>query len=141
MRQLSLLNDIAPLAGVMAEIRAAMRSVAGAPEGEGRKALPDKINAVASMAGIRLTGGNARAVSKDMLDKWLSPSDESHPPSILALLTFVAVTQNPEPLRAMLRVLGWDVMTDEDRRYRDLGKLDAEMKAARKRRKALEAEL
>ncbi|MBD5416993.1 MAG: hypothetical protein HDR50_04900 [Desulfovibrio sp.] len=141
MRQLSLLDDIAPMAGVMAEIRAAMRAVAGAPDGEGRKALPDKINAVAAMCGIKLTGGNTRAISKDTLDKWLSPSDESHPPSVLALLAFVAATGDPAPLRAMLRAVGLDVMTDEDRRYRDLGKLDAEMRAARKRRKMLEAGL
>lgn len=138
MRQLSLLDDIAPMAGVMAEIRAAMRAVAGAPDGEGRKALPDKINAVAAMCGIKLTGGNTRAISKDTLDKWLSPSDESHPPSVLALLAFVAATGDPAMLRAMLRAVGLDVMTPEDRRYRDLGKLDAEMRAARKRRKILE---
>lgn len=141
MRQLSLLDDIAPMAGVMAEIRAAMRAVAGAPEGEGRKALPDKINAVAAMSGLKLTGGNSRAVSKDTLDKWLSPSDESHPPSIQALLAFVVATGDPAPLRAMLRAVGLDIMTDEDRRYRDLGKLDAEMRAARKRKKMLEAGL
>lgn len=141
MRQLSLLDDIAPMAGVMAEIRAAMRAVAGAPEGEGRKALPDKINAVAAMSGLKLTGGNSRAVSKDTLDKWLSPSDESHPPSIQALLAFVVATGDPAPLRAMLRAVGLDVMTAEDRLYRDLGKLDAEMRAARKRRKMLEAGL
>lgn len=141
MRQLSLLDDIAPMAGVMAEIRAAMRAVAGAPEGAGRKALPDKINAVAAMSGLKLTGGNTRSISKDTLDKWLSPSDESHPPSIPALLAFVLATGDPAPLRAMLRAVGLDVMTAEDRRYRDLGKLDAEMKAARKRRKMLEAGL
>lgn len=141
MRQLSLLDDVAPLAGVMAEIRAAMRAVAGSPDGAGRKALPDKINGVAAVSGLKLTGGNARSISKDTLDKWLSPSDESHPPSIAALLAFVVATGDPAPLRAMLRAVGLDVMTAEDRRYRDIGKLDAEMKAARKRRKALEAEL
>lgn len=41
MRQLSLLDDAARLAGAMA----AMRAAAGAPDGEGRKALPDKLNA------------------------------------------------------------------------------------------------
>lgn len=37
MRQLTLLDDAARLAGVMAAIRAAMRAAAGAPDGEGRK--------------------------------------------------------------------------------------------------------
>lgn len=142
MRQASLFDHCAPLAGAMPAIKAAMRAVAGAPEGEGcRKALPDKLNAVAGASGIRLTAGNVRSISKDTLDKWLSPSDESHPPSILAVLAFYLATDDPAPLRAMLRSVGLDLMTEEDRRFRDLGKLDAEMRAARKRKKALEASL
>lgn len=141
MRQASLFDHCAPLAGTMPAIKAAMRAVAGAPEGEGRKALPDKLNAVAGASGIRLTAGNVRSISKDTLDKWLSPSDESHPPSILAVLAFYLATDDPAPLRAMLRSVGLDLMTEEDRRFRDLGKLDAEMRAARKRKKALEASL
>lgn len=141
MRQASLFDHCAPLAGAMPAIKAAMRAVAGAPEGEGRKALPDRINAVASASGARLTAGNARSISKDTLDKWLSPSDESHPPSILAVLAFYLATDDPAPLKAMLRSVGLDIMTGEDRRFRDLGKLDAEMKAARKRKKLLEASL
>lgn len=140
MRQVCLF-DCAPLASAMPAIKAAMRAVAGAPEGEGRKALPDKINAVASASGVRLTTGNVRSISKDTLDKWLSPSDEGHLPSILAVLAFCLATENPAPLRAMLRAVGLDIMTEEDRRFRDLGKLDAEMKAARKRKKMLEASL
>lgn len=141
MRQASLFDHCAPLAGAMPAIKAAMRAVAGAPEGEGRKALPDRINAVASASGVRLTAGNARSISKDTLNKWLSPSDESHPPSILAVLAFYLATGDPAPLKAMLRSVGLDIMTGEDRRFRDLGKLDAEMKAARKRKKLLEASL
>ena len=141
MRQASLFDHCAPLAGAMPAIKAAMRAVAGAPDGEGRKALPDRINAVAGASGVRLTAGNARSISKDTLDKWLSPSDESHPPSILAVLAFYLATDDPAPLRTMLRSVGLDIMTGEDRRFRDLGKLDAEMKAARTRKKLLEASL
>lgn len=141
MRQASLFDHCAPLDSAMPAIKAAMRAVAGAPEGEGRKALPDRINAVASASGVRLTAGNARSISKDTLNKWLSPSDESHPPSILAVLAFYLATGDPAPLKAMLRSVGLDIMTGEDRRFRDLGKLDAEMKAARKRKKLLEASL
>lgn len=139
-RQLSLFDD-AQLAGALPAIKAAMRAVAGAPEGNGRKLLPDKINAVASASGVRLTAGNARSISKDTVDKWLNPSDESHPPSILAVLAFYLATNDPAPLRAMLKSVGLDVMTEEDRRFRDLGKLDAEMKAARKKKRLLESEI
>lgn len=141
MRQLSLFDDTARLAGAMPAIRAAMRTVAGDPGGEGRKALPDKINAVARAAGIRLTGGNARAISEDTLHKWLSPSDESHPPSIHAVLAFCVATGSEAPLRAMLHSVGLDIMTARDRTLRDIGEVETQAKALRKRRLQLEGEL
>lgn len=141
MRQLSLIDDAARLAGVMAAIRAAMRAAAGAPDGEGRKALPDKLNALARQAGLNLTTGNRKAISKDTLDKWLSPSDMSHPPSILALLAFCHATGSVEPLRMAARALGLDIMTEEDRKLRDYGKAILDMKTARERKRKLEADL
>lgn len=142
MRQLSLLSDdYAALAGVMPAVRAAMRRAAGEPDGEGRKLLVDKINTIARQAEIRLTGGNVRAISKDTLDKWLSPSDISHPPGLLAVLVFCRATGDAGPLRVLAQALGLDIMTDEDRRYRDLGKAEVELKAARKRRRMLEERL
>lgn len=141
MSQLSLLGTSFQLSGVMAAIRAAMRNAAGAEESEGRKMLVDRLNDLAAQSGIRLTSGNSPVISKATLDKWLSPSDVSHPPSILAVLVFYVVTADPAPLRAMLRSVGLDIMTEEDRRYRDLGKLDSEIRVARKRRKLLEASL
>ena len=110
MHQASLFENCAPLASVMPAIKAAMRTVAGAPEGEGRKALPDKINAVASGSGVRLTAGNVRSISKDTLDKWLSPSDEGIPVHPGCAGLYLA-TDDPAPLRAMLRSVGLDVMT------------------------------
>ena len=141
MRQASLFDHCAPLAGAMPAIKAAMRAVAGAPEGEGRKALPDRINAVASASGVRLTAGNARSISKDTLDKWLSPSDESHPPSILAVLAFCLATDDSAPLRAMLRSVGLDLMKAEDRKVCEYGLALIEQKKMRKRLRKLEDEL
>lgn len=141
MRQASLFDHCAPLASAMPAIKAAMRAVAGVPEGEGRKALPDKINAVASASGVRLTAGNTRVISKDTLDKWLSPSDESHPPSILAVLAFCLATDDSTPLRAMLRSVGLDVMTAEDRKVCEYGRALIEQKKMRKRLRKLEDEL
>lgn len=125
----------------MPAIKAAMRAVAGAPEGDGRKALPDKLNAVASASGVRLTAGNVRSISKDTLDKWLSPSDEGRPPSILAVLAFYLATNDPAPLRAMLRSVGLDVMTAEDRKVCEYGRTLIEQKKMRKRLRKLEDEL
>lgn len=141
MRQLTLLDDATRLAGVMAAIRAAMRAAAGVPDGEGRKVLPDKLNALARQAGISLTAGNQKSVSKDTVDKWLSPSDTSRPPSILALLTFCRATGSVEPLRMAARALGLDIMTEEDRKLRDYGKAVLDMKTARERKRKLENDL
>ncbi len=141
MRQASLFDSSANLASVLPAVKAAMRMVAGTPEGEGRKSLPDKINAVASSSGVRLTAGNARMVSKDTLDKWLSPSDDSHPPSILAVLAFCAATDDHTPLRAMLRCVGLDVMTPDERKLCEYGRTLLEQKKVKRRLRKLEEEL
>ncbi len=129
MRQLSLIDDeYTTLSGAMPSIKAALRRVAGDENSEGRKLLVDKINKIARISGVKLTGGNVRAISKDTLDKWLSPSDESHPPSVVAILAFCLATQNTTPLRVMLRVAGLDVMTEEDRLYAEIGRRSVEAK-------------
>lgn len=129
MRQLSLIDDeYTTLSGAMPSIKAALRRVAGDENSEGRKLLVDKINKIARISGVKLTGGNVRAISKDTLDKWLSPSDESHPPSVVAILAFCLATQNTTPLRVMLRVAGLDVMTEEDRLYTEIGRRSVEAK-------------
>ena len=148
MRQLSLIDDIAQLAGALPAIKAAMRGIAGAPEGEGRKALPDKLNAIARASGIKLTSGNAHGISEEMLHKILSPSDDSRPPSVLMLLAYYKATGNPAHLRAMLRAVGLDIITTEDRLYAEIGrhsvtakKKNAEAQKARRLMKELEEEL
>ena len=148
MRQLSLIEDIAQLAGALPAIKAAMRGIAGAPDGEGRKALPDKLNAIARASGVKLTGGNAHGISEEMLHKVLSPSDDSRPPSVLMLLAYYKATDNPAHLRAMLRAVGMDIMTKEDRLYAEIGrhsvtakKKNAEAQKARQLMKELEGEL
>ena len=135
MRQVSLL---APgIAHVRPDVRAAMRQIAGSRESEGRKALVDKLNQIASEAEIKLTGGNSKSISKDLLDKWLSPSDSSHPPSLLAILAFCRATDNPAPLQIILRAVGLDVMTDEDRKFRDYGRAVWEAEEAARNRKRI----
>lgn len=139
MRQLSLFDETTRLAGVMDAIKATMR--AAASEGDGRKALPDRLNAIARASGVKLTGGNARGVSEEILHKWLSPSDATHPPSIPALLAFCLATGSHEPLRVMARCLGLDIMSDEDKRLRDYGKAVLDAKESRRRLKKFEEEL
>lgn len=138
MRQVSLLAPgVAALAHVMPDVRTAMRQIAGSRESEGRKALVDKINQIAAEAEIKLTGGNSKSISKDLLDKWLSPSDTSHPPSLLAILAFCRATDNPAPLQIILRAVGLDVMTNDDRKFRDYGRAVWEAEEAARNRKRI----
>lgn len=136
MSQMSLFDcDYTRFAGVMPAVRAAMRRAAGAPDSIGRKGLVDKINLIAGEAEIRLTGGQGTSISKDTLDKWLSPSDTSHPPSVLAVLVFCRACEDFEALRVIVRAVGMDLMTPEDRRLRDYAEADLKMREARKWKK------
>ncbi len=74
MKQASLFDGYAALAGTIPAIKAAMREAAKAPVCDGRKALPDMMNELAVLAGVKLTKGNAASFSKATLDKMLSPS-------------------------------------------------------------------
>ena len=87
-------------------------------------------------------------ISEEMLHKILSPSDDSRPPSVLMLLAYYKATNNPAHLRAMLRAVGLDIMTTEDRLYAEIGrhsvtakKKNAEAQKARRLMKELEEEL
>ncbi len=141
MKQASLFDGYAALAGVIPAIRAAMREAAKAPACEGRKALPERMNELALMAGVKLTKGNARDFGKATLDKMLSPSDTSHPPSILALLAFCAAARDAQPLRVMLRSVGMDIMTEEDRKLAEYARTLIRQKKMKKQLRKLEDEL
>lgn len=141
MKQASLFDGYASLAGVIPAIKAAMRDAAKAPTCDGRKALPDMMNELAALAGVKLTRGNAAAFTKVTLDKMLSASDTSHPPSILALLAFCAAARNAEPLRVMLRCVGMDIMTEEDRKLAEYARTLIQQKKMKKQLRKLEDEL
>ena len=71
----------------------------------------------------------------------LSPSDATHPPSILALLAFCAAARNAEPLRAMLRCVGMDIMTEEDRKLAEYARTLIQQKKMKRQLRKLEDEL
>ncbi|PKN07595.1 MAG: hypothetical protein CVU73_12685 [Deltaproteobacteria bacterium HGW-Deltaproteobacteria-8] len=133
-------DDHGALAGLVPAMRAAMNRAAGA-DTAGRALLVDRINDIARQAGLRLTTGNAQSISKDTLDKWLAPSDRDHTPSLLAVVVFCAATGDSAPLQMMLRALGLDVMTAEDRMLRDYGKACKTVREASRRKKMLEVSI
>lgn len=141
MRQLSLFDNAYGLAGALPAVKAVMRRILG-PEGdENRKGFVDKLNAIASQAQVPLTGGNVKSMSLDMLNKILSPSDTSHPPSVLFVLVFCKAANDYEPFAVLANALGFELMGEEDKRLRDYGKAIVAEKAARKKKKQLEEQL
>ena len=141
MQQLSLFDNLLSLAGVLPSVKAEMRRILGPEGGENRKQFIDKLNAVASRSQVPLTGGNVKVMSKEVLDKIVSPSDTSHPPSTLFTLAFCQAANDYGPLRVIVRAAGFELMSDEDKKLRDYGKAIMEEKAARKRKKQLEERL
>ena len=118
MQQISFFDNNFPLAGVLPAVKASMRRLAG-DEGECRKTLVDKINSVASQSQIPLTGGNCKSLSLDTLNKIISPSDASHSPSLLFILAFCRAVNNYEPVSIIARAAGFELMSAEDKKFRD----------------------
>ena len=141
MKQLSLFDNLPSLAGVLPSVKAEMRRILGPEGGESRKTFVDKLNAISVRSQVPLTGGNAKVLSKDTLDKIVSPSDSSHPPSMLFILAFCHAANDYEPLRAVVHAAGFDLMGREDKRLRDYGRAILEEKAARRKKKQLEEQL
>lgn len=135
MQQLSLFDNSFALSGVLPEVKASMRRIVGVDEC--RKSFVDKLNAVAAHAQIALTGGNVKAISLDTLNKILSPSDTSHPPSLLFILAFCKAADNYEPLNIIARAVGFELMSREDRLRLEYVKAEMTEKAAKKRKNSL----
>jgi len=141
--QLSLFKDdkaAASLASAMQLVRAAMNRVAN-QGGASRDHIADEMSELAMTAGVSLVKGRAKRISKDTLDKWLTPSDREHIPSLLAVLAFCQVTDDISPLKPILEAVGCEVMTPEDRQLRNYAQAILEEKEARKRKRQLEAGL
>lgn len=125
-QQLSLLtesNTIFSAAALIPAIKAAMRAMAER-SGKSREEIADAINAICLSLGIRLTSGRAKGIHKDTLDKWLNPEESEHVPGILALHVFCLALGGWHPLERWLALLGCgaEIMTEEDRHLRDLGR-------------------
>ena len=143
MRQLSLFpaTDHSHLAGLMPALKAALRRACSGRESVGRKALVDEINDIAREGGVRLTSGNASALSKDTLDKMLAAGDTSHPPSILAVAVLMLATGDLGPLRVLARAVGAHVVTEDEFRDAEYGRVCRLEREAKRMKKKLEASL
>ena len=92
---------------------------------------------MADAEGVKLSGGNG-GLSLSILDKWFNPNAMSYMPDYEALIILCRVLGDLRPITPFLEALDLEVMGAEDRRYRDLGKLEAELKCLRKKKRQIE---
>ena len=121
--QLSLLvetQSIMQAAALVQALKATMRSCASLCRFS-RLEIVEKMNAITLAAGVRMTAGRAKGISVDTLDKWLSPEEREHVPSLVALHIFCLALQDATPLRVWLETFGIKSMTPEDEVLRDYG--------------------
>ena len=89
---------------------------------------------LAQAAQVALTGGNVKSISLDMLNKILSPSDTSHPPSLLFVLAFCLAAKDFGPLRIITQAVGFGLMDEEERMLCEIHKAEMAEKAAKKKK-------
>jgi hypothetical protein len=92
---------------------------------------------MAEAEGVKLSGGNG-GLSLTILDKWLNPNALSYMPDFEALIILCRVLGDSRAINPFLEALGLEVMTPNDRKYRDLGKLESELKCLRKKKRQIE---
>lgn len=126
--------------GLVPMVKTAMRDAAR-DSNLSREQILDRMNGIAMVAGVRLTIGNASALSQATLDKWLNPADREHVPGILAVNVFCAAVANHAPLEAQLAAHGLEMLKAEDVFHRDYGRACLAEKEARKLKRKLESQL
>jgi hypothetical protein len=142
-RQLSFFDAentaISQIAGFDTVLKAAMnRAAADSPLS--RDQILEKMNDLSLRAGRRLTGGNAKKISLDTLEKWLNPESDQVP-TARAVNVFMHACNTVLPLEAWAGGHGCGLMSPKDRKLRDLAEKQmlARRTAAEARR--LESEL
>lgn len=129
----------AQAAGLIARIKAQMNRCLD-ESGFSREQVLDRMNALADAAGVKLTAGNSKSLGLATLEKWLNPAEREHIPGILSINVFSAALGDPRPLSVQLAAHGCEVMTDDDRFWRDYGRAVQAEKKARRERRRLEME-
>lgn len=138
MQQLSLFTEstrIMQAGAFISAIKAALRRAAE-DCGLSRDQIVEAINAVTLATGKRLTAGRSKVIHRDTLDKWLASEEAEHVPGLLAVHVFCIATASNTPLLVWLALLGGgELMTEEDRFFRDYGRAVIEREEATEKAK------
>ncbi|MEG6550180.1 hypothetical protein V6C53_08090 [Desulfocurvibacter africanus] len=119
-------------------VKAAMREAARVC-GLSREQICDRMNELASQAGIRLNGGNAKGLALPTLEKWLNPLDREHIPSARAIGVFCRAVGRVEPLQALVAPHGLQLINEEQARKLRMAEIEEEMEALKRERQRLKA--
>jgi len=122
--------------GVKRAMKYALNRVA-AESNLSREEILIRARELAEAEGVNLSGGNG-GLSQSILDKWLNPNTLSYMPDYESLIILCRVLGDTRAILPFLEALGLEVMGPEDRRFRDLGKLETEMKCLRKKKRQIE---
>ncbi len=136
-QQLSLFDNLSfRVSGVKRAMKYALNRAA-AESKLSREEILMKARELAAVEGVNLSGGNG-GLSQSILDKWLNPNTLSYMPDYEALIILCRVLGDMRAILPFLEALGLEVMGPDDRKYRDLGKLETEMKCLRKKKRQIE---
>lgn len=138
-QQLSLFTEstqIMQAGAFVPAIKAALRRAAE-ESGMSREQIVDAMNAITLATGKQLTAGRSKKIHQDTLDKWLASEEKDHVPSLLAVHVFCVAAKTHTPLVAWITLLGGgvEVMTEEDRFFRDYGRAIIEREDAAEKAK------
>lgn len=136
MKQLDLFQPT--LSTTIRDVKSAMNH-AIRESGRSRDQVLDSMNEMAARHGIRLNG--RAGLSKDTLEKWLAPDDETRIPTIKGLTVFCAVLGTLEPFAVMIGLLGGEVIGGKDITLLKWARGYQQTKNLRKEMRRLEDEL
>lgn len=112
-------------------VKAAMASAAR-ESGLSREQITDRMNEIAGNRGVKLVGGNAKYLTKAILDKWLNPTVRTYFPPLRSLHIFCEATGSLEPLAVQAQAHGGMVINQEEAQLLRWAKAHVKLKEARK---------
>ncbi len=118
---------------IVAEVKRQIRIALG-------KTVLSRDQVVDRMNGLAARDGLKKTVTKAALDSWCKDSDPGRMPGLGGLILLCRVLGTVEPIRALARPLGCEIVGVEDRKVLVWGKAEIEKrKAIKKARLALES--
>jgi hypothetical protein len=109
--------------------------------GLSREQIVDSMNVLADQHGVHLAKGNCKQLKIETLDKWLNVNDLARIIDIKALVLFCAVTGSTKPFSELLKPLGGIIIEGKDIKLLHWAQEHFREKAARQKKRKLEAEL